>query len=159
MRKRVSLKIGEFLLTFIPNQPCSQMKLFSFVLISFLFFPLQIFAQENEAFFSELSEGLKLGNSELLAQLLDDEVNITNNGKEQFYSRDEAMAELLRFFQGNSPVGFKMKHRGASADGQLYMIGMLDTREGRNYKIVCRARSWDSSSGYRIFKLDMVGSN
>lgn len=129
------------------------------LLVAFLFLliPAHAFAQSDQVFLKELSEGWKLGNPKVLARLLDDKVEITNNGKEKSYSRDEATAELHRFFGTNQPVNFNLKHSGTSADGQVYLIGRLDTQSGKNYRIMCRARSWQS--GYQIFKLDMDGGN
>ena len=129
------------------------MKANKLILALFLMLPLRLFAQSNEVFFTELSEGWKLGNTNRLSQLLDERVTIIKNGKEKSYSREEASAELLRFFGANRPVSFSLRHRGTSADGQLYLIGHLNTQGGGNFKIVCRARTFPS--GYRIFKLDM----
>ncbi len=129
------------------------------ILFSLLLFIVsgQVFAQNNKVFLADLSEGWKVGNTKLLTPLLDDKVSISSNGKEYLYSKEEAAAELHRFFGNNRPVNFNLRHSGASADGQLYLVGSLDIQGGANYKIVCRARSWNT--GYRIFKLDMTGGN
>lgn len=118
--------------------------------------PFTSFGQDNDQFYNELSKAMQSGNTVLLSQLLHDRIEISSNGKEGSYDREQAKAMLFQFFQDNGPLNFNLKHKGTSADGQVYMIGQLETKGGQQFKIVCRAKN--HSYGYRVFKLDLVNS-
>ena len=132
------------------------MKAIKYIIFLLFLVPVSSFGQENDQFYSELSQAMSSGNTALLKQLLHEEIDISSNGREVSYSKEQAGAILLKFFQENRPVNFSLKHKGASADGQVYMIGKLETLSGQNFKIVCRAKSHDA--GYRVFKLDLTDS-
>ena len=137
-----------------PSPLC--MKAIQFILFFVILVPLSAFSQSNELFYKELSAAMGSGNSRQLTQLFHEEIDITRNGSEGSYSREQAGAMFLQFFQENHPTNFNLKHKGASADGQVYMIGQLETRNGQQFKIVCRARS--VQAGFKVFKLDVEGS-
>lgn len=118
--------------------------------------PVFSYGQGNEQFYSELAKAMGSGNTTLLTGLLHEEIDISSNGKESSYSKEQARVMFLEFFQQNRPVTFSLKHKGASADGQVYMIGKLETTSGQNFKIVCRAKN--NNAGYRVFKLDLTDS-
>ena len=120
------------------------------MLLSFL---LQ--GQSNEHFYEQFSEAVRNGNVSLLSQLLDEEVDYQYLGKDKRFSRTETENNLRLFFATSTPLGFKFKHQGASADGQLYGIGQLETAEGKSYRIMCRARAVGAE--YRIIRLDIEG--
>ena len=132
------------------------MKAMKYILFFVLLVPFTSLGQENNQFYSELSKAMQSGNTVLLSQLFHDQIDISSNGKEGSYNREQAQAMLYQFFQDNRPLNFNLKHKGTSADGQVYMIGQLETKGGQQFKIICRAKS--HSTGYKVFKLDMVGS-
>ena len=132
------------------------MKAIQYIVFFLFLVPFSSYAQSNEQFYSELSKAMSSGNTKLLTQLFHEEINISNNGKEGSYNREQAGAILLQFFRENRPLTFNLKHKGASADGQVYMIGQLETQGGQQFRVVCRAKSWQS--GYRVFKLDLEDS-
>ena len=126
------------------------------IFLLLILLPFSAAGQGNQQFYRELSEAMGSGNTDRLGQLFHEEVDISENGKEGSYNREQAGNLLHNFFQENRPANFHLKHKGASADGQVYIIGQLETRTGQHFKIVCRAKSW--SGGYRIFKLDVMNS-
>ena len=117
--------------------------------------PLLMQGQSNERFYEQFDEAVQRGKVSLLSQLLDEEVDYQYLGIEKRFSRTETENNLRLFFSTSTPLRFKFKHQGASADGQLYGIGQLETAEGKSYRIMCRARAVGTE--YRIIRLDIEG--
>lgn len=115
--------------------------------------PLGVSAQSNEQFYDDLSLAWKAGNVKSLAVMLDDEVEYSRDGKAGRLSRLQVEGELNTFFAGSRPMHFTLKHKGSSQDGQLYLIGQLETEAGSRYKIICRAKTYKTA--FRIFRLDV----
>lgn len=132
------------------------MKLTLIVCVFLWMVPFGAYSQSNEHFYNEMSQAWRSGNSQSLSNLFDETVQLSENGAEESYNKDQLQSVLGRFFQANKPVDFNLKHSGSSNDGQLYMIGTLETRDGRSFKVVCRAKSFNRS--YRIFQLDLADS-
>lgn len=117
--------------------------------------PLGASAQSNEQFYADLSQAWQAGNAHSLALLLDEQVDFSQNGKEGRLSKQQVKGQLNHFFNTYQPAVFTLKHKGSSQDGQLYLIGQLETNSGSRYKIVCRAKS--VRTAYRIIRLDVAG--
>lgn len=122
------------------------------VLLLFLL-PLGLSAQNNEQFYSDLSRAWQAGNVKSLSVMLDDQVDFSREGKEGRFSRRQLEGELNHLFSASRPRNFTLKHKGSSQDGQIYLIGQLETHSGSRYKIVCRARPVHTA--YRIIRLDV----
>lgn len=120
----------------------------------FLFLlPLGVSAQSNEQFYKELSLAWKAGNVKSLAGMLHDEVEYSRDGKAARLSRLQVEGDLNTFFAGSRPMYFTLKHKGSSQDGQLYLIGQLETEAGSRYKIICRVKMHQAA--FRIFRLNV----
>lgn len=119
--------------------------------------PMCASSQGNKHFHDEMSQAWRSGNSKSLSSLFDERIHLSENGTEAFYNKEQLQSVLGQFFEANQPVDFNLKHSGSSSNGQIYMIGKLETLNGRSFKVVCRAKSW--KRGYRIFKLDLAESN
>lgn len=117
------------------------------------FLPFGLSAQNNEQFYNDLSQAWKAGNVKSLAVMLHDEVEYSKDGKAGRLSRLEVEGELNTFFAGSRPLYFTLKHKGSSQDGQLYLIGQLETETGSQYRIICRAKTHQAA--FRIFRLDV----
>ena len=115
--------------------------------------PLGVSAQSNEQFYSDLSRAWQAGNVKSLGGMLDDEVDFSREGKEGRFNRRQIEGELNHLFSNSKPSNFTLKHKGSSHDGQIYLIGQLETASGNRYKIVCRAKPVYAS--FLIFRLDV----
>ena len=116
--------------------------------------PLGVSAQSNEQFYADLSQAWQAGNAQSLTLLLDEELDFSQNGKEGRLSKEQVEGQLSHFFSAYQPAIFTFKHKGSSQDGQLYLIGQLETNSGSRYKIVCRAKPVRTT--YRIIRLDLA---
>lgn len=115
--------------------------------------PLGASAQSNEQFYNDLQQAWQAGSVKSLGVMLDDEVDFSVEGKEGRLSRRQIEGKLNHFFTGSKPSNFTLKHKGSSQDGQVYLVGQLETAAGGRYKIMCRAKPVQSS--FRIFRLDV----
>ncbi|HEV7781906.1 MAG TPA: DUF4783 domain-containing protein [Chitinophagaceae bacterium] len=75
---------------------------------------------------------LRSGNSSQLANLFDDNVELTLPDKSDSYSRAQAQLIVKDFFGNNGVKGFELKHKGDSPGGH-FCIGTLQTNAG-NYR-------------------------
>lgn len=106
-----------------------------------LVWPSLVFAQSDVI--SQLNETIKAGSAKELAKFLNQNVDITLEGKLQSYSKAQAEFVLRDFFKNNPPSEYSVIHQGASKGGQLFAIGQ--------YK--------SAASVYQIFmKIKTVGS-
>lgn len=87
-------------------------------------------AWSTTSILESVSLAIQSGNAKLLAQHFDVNVDITVYNKEETYSKIQAEMVLKDFFAKNSPVSFKIIHKGSSSQGSEYAIGTLVTAVG-----------------------------
>lgn len=72
---------------------------------------------------------LRTGNSGVLGQYIEENVDIALPDKTESYSKAQAVMILKDFFSRNGVTGFEVKHKGNNS-GNEFCIGMLQTRSG-----------------------------
>ena len=72
---------------------------------------------------SNVRDAIKTGSSREISKLLDENVDMTLDGKMKSYSKAQAEFILRDFFRDNPPSSFTIVHQGASKSGLPYAIG------------------------------------
>lgn len=72
---------------------------------------------------NDVKEGLKIGASKEIARFLNQNIDLTINGKMDTYSKTQAEFVLKDFFKNNPPASFVIVHQGASKGGSPYATG------------------------------------
>ncbi|MCT4636952.1 MAG: DUF4783 domain-containing protein [Bacteroidales bacterium] len=89
------------------------------------------------------------GNSDLLSQNLNTQVEMVLPNHEDIYSKSQASILLKQFFENNKVVLFKIVHQGGR-DHTKYAIGKLET-EKSNYRVYFMLKS--SAGKYKVHLL------
>jgi len=71
----------------------------------------------------DVKESIKIGSSREIAKFLNQNVDLTINGKVDTYSKTQAEFVLKEFFKSNPPSSFVIVHQGASKGGSPYATG------------------------------------
>ena len=90
-------------------------------IISAVVLSLSIFEQND--IISNVRDAIKTGSSREISKLLDENVDMTLDGKMKSYSKAQAEFILRDFFRDNPPSSFTIVHQGASKSGLPYAIG------------------------------------
>lgn len=99
------------------------------------FFSLVSLVSEAQADITpKVSEALKTGNAQALAEMCAAQVELGIGGQDDTYPRDEVKALLVKFFSSNVPRSFTMRHEGTSKLNDQYRIGELVT-SGGTYRV------------------------
>lgn len=126
-----------------------------FVLIFFFIgFFLGGFAQTAEK--EAITKAVRTGDSKNIAAYFLPSVDLTVVSVEDVYSRDQAEMIVQRFFEGNSPAEFNLKHEGKSKLDDFYYIGSLKTEEGV-YRLTFFLKKGDD--GFRIKQFRIESEN
>ena len=72
---------------------------------------------------SDVKGALKIGASKELSRFLNQNIDLTINGKMDTYSKTQAEYVLKDFFKTNPPSSFIIVHQGASKGGSPYATG------------------------------------
>ncbi len=84
---------------------------------------------QNEVI-NNVRDALKTGSSRELSKYLNNTVEISMNGEEASYSRNQAEFVLKDFFNKYPPQGFRYVHQGSSKEGLKYTIGSFTYDRG-----------------------------
>ena len=74
-----------------------------------------------------LSNAIKNGDSQKIANHFGSSVDLSTPDNEGVYSKMQAQLILKNFFTKNKPTGFKVVHNGNSKNNSHYSIGNLTT--------------------------------
>lgn len=89
---------------------------------------------------SQVNETIKAGSAKELAKFLNQNVDVTLEGKLQTYSKAQAEFVLRDFFKANPPSEYNTIHQGSSKGGQLFAIGQY--KSGSNvYQIFMKIKN------------------
>ena len=72
---------------------------------------------------NDVKDALKSGASKELSRFLNQNIDLTINGKMDTYSKTQAEYVLKDFFKSNPPSSFVIVHQGASKGGSPYATG------------------------------------
>ncbi|WP_116125967.1 DUF4783 domain-containing protein [Lewinella sp. IMCC34183] len=101
------------------------------IILAVLFSPLVAGDSVHAQSLGTITQALGKGDTEALASLMDNEVELSLLEDENLYSRDQAKQKLAAFFASNAPSGFSQVHQGSSkSDNAEYCIGNLSTSNG-----------------------------
>jgi len=103
---------------------------YTFSLIVALFFVSSLTAQVAK----QANDALAKGDAGSLVSLFNDQVDLTLLDQDDLFSRADAKALLMNFFEANQPNAFQELHTGESATGLKYVIGRLSTSTG-SYRV------------------------
>lgn len=99
--------------------------------ILFFFAGLLFLATPGKAqIHDEIIKSLKEGNSRALSDHFNQNIELVVPGNDNVYSKAQAEQITGSFFNSNKPENFSVIHQGGK-DGAQYVIGNLDTRNGR----------------------------
>lgn len=101
-------------------------KLYS--LIIFIFF-LIFFKLHAQIIPDEIITAFQKGNSSILSQYLNSNVELTINNIDNFYSKEQAELILKDFFNKNVVTSFYVTHKGEKNEATFF-IGSLNTNKG-----------------------------
>jgi hypothetical protein len=108
----------------------------AFVTIILLFIsPFSLHSQDVNSISGEVSNAIRRGNAAEIARYFGPNVELTLPGSEGTFSRQQSEIILRNFFSRNTPTAFTADHQGSSRDGSMYVIGSLQTRAGKNYRV------------------------
>lgn len=103
-----------------------------FILFFALFSWQSVIAQE---YINEIGGALKVGNSKVLANYFESEVDLTFSDKTNNYSKKQAVIILDRFFSKENPKIYQWMQQGASKTSNTkFSIGKLTTSTN-TYKV------------------------
>lgn len=81
--------------------------------------------------FNAIGSLLQQGNTQALAEHLDNRLELALPGFDDMLSKEQAVRQLNNFFSSNSPSHFEVVHTGTSqSNGAHYCIGNLRTATG-----------------------------
>ncbi len=83
----------------------------------------------------EVTQAIREGNSRKLAEHFGDNVDLVLPDNDGTFSKAHAELILRNFFSDNRPETFTINHQRASRDGSPYVIGTLETRDNKSYRI------------------------
>lgn len=112
------------------------------------------YGQQSSIVAQSFSDVCANSGEQTFAQLFDDEVELDAPTVRGTYKHELAVNSFTSFINNLKPTEFKLKHKGASGQGQVYAIGHMATESGVQYKIVLRARNMQGS--YKIFQLNVT---
>lgn len=115
------------------EKPFDMKILFSLVFMAFT--TLGIAQNEPKAdIIDEVAEHIKAADVKELSLLFDVTVELTIQERESSYSKAQAEIILKNFFNKYQPQSFKVMHRGSSEKGGKYLIGLLVSETGTNFR-------------------------
>jgi hypothetical protein len=104
-------------------------------LITGLFLLIFSLVSSAQDFMAPISQALKEGNSKVLAQYFDNELDLTFSDKTNSYSRKQAQIILERFFSKEGPRNYvRMQASTSGSNNTRFSIGKLYT-SGGEYRV------------------------
>ncbi len=100
---------------------------------------------------NNVRDALKSGSSRELSKYLNNTVEISINGEQTSYSRNQAEFVLKEFFTKYPPKDFRYVHQGSSKEGVKYTIGTLVHERGE-FRVVMLIKQFGGS--YLVDKID-----
>ncbi len=94
----------------------------------------QVEAQPADELIRNVSSAINRGNARDLAKNFGPNVDISIPRAEGTFSKSQSEIIFRDFFTRNIPTSFRIDHRLSSRDGTIYVIGMLQTRQGQSYR-------------------------
>jgi hypothetical protein len=92
---------------------------------------------------TSITEGFSQGNAKMVGSYFNSNVDVSLLGKENLYSKSQAVQVLKTFFIDHAPKGFSIIHEGNS-NNLKYFIGSLLTDQG-NFRITLNIKSINNS--------------
>lgn len=106
------------------------------LLFNLFFIPTLLFAGNGVDGLSEISRALGAGDVAALTSYLDNEIELSVLGEDDFYSSQEAATKLKTFFAKFPVSKFSQIHNGVSPTTKAeYCIGNLDAG-GKTFRVV-----------------------
>lgn len=90
---------------------------------------------QTEGLTQEVSQAVRAGNARDLAAFFGQNIDLTLPDSEGTFSKSQAEVIIRNFFSRNTPTSFTVSHQGTSRDGSAYAIGIMQTRQGVNYRV------------------------
>ncbi len=101
---------------------------------------------------AEIKNAMLAANSNQLARLFDETVEISFDGDKTDYSRVQAEFVMRDFFQRNAPRNFRYLHKSNAKNGLLYAVAEYDSLSSA-YRIYVVIREKDTE--YYIHTIDI----
>lgn len=108
-----------------------KLSVFLFILITSLTFAQ---TETRNDVVDEISTLVKDGKVKEISNFFDVTVELTIQERENTYSKAQAEIILKNFFTKNPPKSFRVMHRGASEKGGRYLIGLLTSEQGTQFR-------------------------
>ncbi|QDH81496.1 DUF4783 domain-containing protein [Echinicola soli] len=116
-----------------------------------IFLGSSAWAQHDDS--KEIAISIKAGSSKDLAAFFDRNVELSINGNEGDYSKNQAELVMRDFFKKFTPSDFDIVHRGTSGNQIEYFIGTYDST-GTKFRILIKCKK--DSDGCSIYSLDIT---
>lgn len=108
------------------------------IFLIFLVANVVSFAQSD--LFSNIKASFVQGNSSVLSESFDNNVNCNILGRENFYSRSQAAVVFKDFFEQYKPKTFEIRHQKVETSGRVYLIGKYAAQGGETFRVTIYAR-------------------
>lgn len=116
------------------------------LMLLFLIIPCLAATSQN---IDSISKALSRGDVEYLSTYFDESVEIDDD----FYDKNEAKAEVKKFFSKNPPKSFKLIHKGSSKGKKSYFIGYLNAGSS-TYRVYVHMKLSGSQSLIQELRFD-----
>ncbi|WP_236252733.1 DUF4783 domain-containing protein [Echinicola sp. 20G] len=100
----------------------------------------------------EIAISIKAGSSKDLSAFFENNVELSINGNEGDYSRNQAELVIRDFFKKFPPSDFEVVHKGKSGSQIHYFIGTYDSA-GIDFRILVKCKQDDNEK--KIYSIDI----
>lgn len=104
------------------------MKLRSAILILFLAFTTAVFAAD---IIDDIASAIRSGNPKNISKYFIENIDLKVIEQEDVYSKQQAEMILKDFFSKHTVKAFAIAHKSEAKNGSQYVIGTLDTSNGK----------------------------
>lgn len=115
----------------------------------------QTSAQSADELVRTFSSAINRGNARDLARNFGPNVEISIPRAEGTFSKSQSEIIFRDFFARNIPTSFKVDHQLSSRDGTIYVIGILQTRQGQSYRCYFIIKSLSGSLFLHHIQFDL----
>ena len=126
------------------------------ILLTIIALPIQpISAQSSNVSMASVKKSLETGNAEMLADLLNDNVELVIPKTENFFTKQQAKSILADFFRKNTVIDFNVLHNGTKENAS-FLIGTLVSSKG-SFRVSVFARK--SGTQFLVYQLRIEDPN
>jgi hypothetical protein len=124
-------------------------------LLTLFLFPKTVTAQQNNEIPGAIIAAFQAGDGSKLADFISNNIELSVNGKNDIYSKNQAIGIISDFFKNNKAQSFKILH-ASTVNAVSFAIGELQTDKG-NFRVTINLKK--NGINVEILKLIIERSN